>query len=355
MNSIKNTHELVLENFGMKYFQNCDYEGRFPNDYFDALKSNDALYHLINDYESVCSFSEIASLIGKYSISASLCWVMHNQQSNAIHQLNHPLYCELLSKQCLIASVTSEYGERSCNALTELDNGLRVERQAPVCSYRTHADFFIVSMRHKDLTSSERYLILLPKESITPIDGFHLTSTRSTCSGPINIDILISPQQVIGKLSAVFSSVFVPIGHIGWMSSYHGGLSGVLSKVRSSIRDKNSTLKKKTYGELFCNRIAQAIALEYINECLICDVMNKIYGISDGYSGLPLNIIKTEVSRNIRNAACLLEDALGSKYIMTPFDELGAEIFCRDARSASLMVHNDMFYRDIFDLWLLKR
>lgn len=339
----------------MKYFQTCDYEGRFPSDYFEELKSKNILYHLVTDHESACAFSEIASMIGTFSVAASLCWVMHNQQSNAIYKLNQKLYLLHLSKQSLIASATSEYADTECNTITKYINKYKVVRQAPVCSYRNHADIFVLTIKHEELPASERYLIILPKEHVEIIDSFNLSSTRSTCSGPIEVDNYINSHQVIGKLSTVFSSIFVPIGHIGWMSSYHGGLSGVLLRIRHLIRNKDSALKKKKLEELFYNRLAQIIALEYINKCLIQDVLGKTYSISDGYPSLPLNVIKTEISRNIRNAACLLEDALGSKYIMTPFDELGAEMFCRDARAANLMVHNDMFYRNIFELWLLNR
>ncbi|OKB64689.1 hypothetical protein BHU62_21360 [Serratia marcescens] len=346
-------HDSLLQSFTLEYFQRCDHQGKFPADYFKALKDSDLLYHLIVDHESACAFSEIASLIGGFSVSASLCWVMHNQQCNAIRQLDEPLYERLQASQSLIASATSEYAD-AINSLAQENDRLRVLREAPVCSYRTHADFFAVSMKYKDQTARERYLVLLPKASVTAVEGFHLSNNRSTCSGPISIDTVIDPQQVIGKVSSVFASTFVPIGHIGWMSSYNGGLSGVLARVRNGARTPKSALKEKVSSELFSNRIAQAVALEYTNRCLIQDTLNKNYGAADHARSASLNVIKTEVSRNIRHAASLLEDALGSKYVMTPFDPLGAEMFCRDARSATLMVHNDMFYREIFDLWLLK-
>ncbi|MBC3228685.1 hypothetical protein [Serratia fonticola] len=346
-------HDSVLQGFGIEYFQRCDYRGEFPEDYFNALKAGDVLYHLITDYESACTFSEIARLIGEFSVSASLCWVMHNQQCNAIHQLDEALYARLKGSQSLIASATSEYPDTG-NMLSNENGRLRVVREAPVCSSRTHADYFAVSMKYKDQTSKERYLVLLPKASVAVVEGVHLSNNRSTCSGPIRIDTLIDPKQVIGKVSSVFASAFVPIAHIGWMSSYNGGLGGVLARVRSAARTPKSELRLKVTTELFSNRIAQAVALEYTNRCLIQDSLDKNYGATAHSRGASLNIIKTEVSRNIRHAASLLEDALGSKYVMTPFDPLGAEMFCRDARSASLMVHNDMFYREIFDLWLLK-
>ncbi|WP_131002679.1 hypothetical protein [Klebsiella variicola] len=355
MNSLENIHQNLLDSFGLTYFQNCDFKGRFPTEYFNSLKDKNALYHLITDYHSASSFIKIASLIGEYSISASLCWVMHNQQSNSINKLNPNLYVELLEKQSLIASATSEYAGNFFNNLTTLDHGLKIDRQAPVCSYRHNADYFLVSVKHKDLRPTDRYLVLLPKEDITITDEINLSTTRSTGSGPIKITQLIGPEKMIGKFSSVFSSVFVPIGHIGWMSSYHGGLTGVLARLRNCIRNKNSNLKIKSEGELFRNRIAQTISLEYMNRCLIQDVLYKTYNDPVNYPAQQLNIVKTEVSQNLRDAVRILEDALGSKYTMTPFDEIGAEIFCRDGKAACLMVHNDMFYRDIYDLWLINR
>ncbi len=71
MNNIQILHESILREFGLKYFQDCDYNSVFPSDYFNKLKNN-ALYHLITDYEFANLFSCIASIIGKYSISASI-------------------------------------------------------------------------------------------------------------------------------------------------------------------------------------------------------------------------------------------------------------------------------------------
>ncbi|MCA6222263.1 hypothetical protein [Photorhabdus antumapuensis] len=99
----------------------------------------------------------------------------------------------------------------------------------------------------------------------------------------------------------------------------------------------------------FRNRLSQIIALEYNNRCIIQDCLCKSYNISGTSRKFSLNIVKTEVSKNIRKSSHLIEDVLGSKYIITPFDEFGAEMFCRDARSASLMINDD-----IFDLWILK-
>ncbi|WP_434526996.1 hypothetical protein [Photorhabdus asymbiotica] len=353
-NNIKNSHESILRTFGLKYFQTCDYNNEFPREYFNSLKANNLLYHLITDYESANLFSYIAHLIGQYSISASICWVMHNQQINTIRQLSPKIYEQLVRDQSLIASVTSEYNEIASNVLSEERDKLRVIRSAPVCSYRYDADFFVISMQHKDITPSDRYLVLLPKEYVKSTSGYPLSSNRSTSSGPIEIDTYINTEQIIGNLSTIFTSTFVPIAHIGWMSSYNGGLEGVLSRIRSSFRKKKSLLSKKLSDALFRNRISQVIALEYTNRCLIQDCLYKNYSISDTSRKLSLNVIKTETARNIRNASYLLEEALGLKYTMTPFDEFGAEIFCRDAKSASLMVHNDRFYQDIFDLWILK-
>ncbi|MBD2816052.1 hypothetical protein ID850_15080 [Xenorhabdus sp. Flor] len=354
MSDIQILHESILREFGLKYFQSCDYNSIFPSDYFNQLKKNNALYHLITDYESANLFSCIASAIGRYSISASICWVMHNQQINIIHKLSPEIYERILFNQSLIASATSEDNKGGNNNLYEEDNKLRLIRSVPVCSYRYDADFFVVSMRCKHSFSLDRNLVLLPKEYIKFTDGYSLSSNKSTSSGPIEIDAYINNDQIIGSLSTIFSSIFVPIAHIGWMSSYCGGLTGILSRIRNSIREKNSNLNKKSSDTLFRNRLSQIIALEYNNRCIIQDCLSKSYNISGGERKLSLNIVKTEVSKNIRKASHLIEDVLGSKYIITPFDEFGAEIFCRDAKSASLMIHNDIFYQDIFDLWILK-
>lgn len=352
MTSTYKAHLSILEALGFKYFQRCDSSTAFPTRYFDRLTEDNLLFHDVVNLESATEFTKIAQLIGTYSVAAGIIWAMHNQQWNTVCALAPEVAKRLRPLSPLIASVTSRYRGSTADKLAPEDSDFRLWREAPICSYRHQAALFLVSVPLRVDTKFEDWLVLLSAEHVEKIGATNvLSAARSTLSGPIRIDSKVPSSTLLGPMSAVHSTVFVPLAHLGWMSVYTGGLSGVLDRLRVFMRDGN--MSNRNEDRLFRSRIAKAVAHFYAAHSLIRDC-NTLCFTGEAKRMVMLNVVKTQVSELISEAVEVLTQALGMNFALALDDPLGLELFRRDSAAASLMVHNDLFYDHIFDLWYTK-
>lgn len=347
----------VLENYSFDYFQRLDSDNDFPVQLFDELKLAELLSHEIKSENDFTLFSRMVSLIGEKSVAAALCWVMHNQQFNSLIRLKPDGIS--YDKLGLIASMTSTYsgkwhGER--DKILETDGKKMLIREAPIVSYGRYSDSMIFTFPKVVGESTETWLgLTLTKNCWFDDQNEMLTSVRSTVSEPCELSVSLDEVEYIGPLSTIFSEVFVPIAHIGWMSAYNGGLTGVLSRLRGLIRNSDSVLFKKkiSSSSLSKNRLAKAVSIERTNRLIIDGTISSLYSNEGNYS-IDINSVKTRVSESLLEAANELDIELGVAYAIMQNDALGLEIYSRDIKAARLMFNNDDVYDLTYKHWLLK-
>ncbi|WP_445374641.1 hypothetical protein ACSLVK_00125 [Photorhabdus tasmaniensis] len=357
--------DCVLEDcYPFEYFQSLDSEGKFPQEFFKTLKEKELLSFVIGGEKEFYVFSEIAEIIGRKSVAAALCWVMHNQQFNIVLKLKPSVLKN--NDIGLISSMTSSfggkwYGER--DGIIQYKNKSWVNREAPIVSYARYADSVLFTFPRSVGHKKETWLALASnKYCFTGDVEENLSGVKSTCSEPCKVFAELGNIEFIGSLNDVFSDLFVPIAHIGWMSGYNGGLNGVLSRIRKVSRNgiSVSSINKINTSSLSQNRIAKAVSIERTNKSIIQGAIKSLYCKSNNNNNnknnqrsIYINSVKTQISETLLEASLGLELELGTSIAMKQCEPTGIEIYSRDVKAARLMFNNDKLYELIYKHWII--
>src|SRR5262249_19221548 len=350
-----------------KYAADVDAKARFPSETFAALRQERLLSAAVPRElgGGGADLQELASMcmeLAQGCASSGMVLAMHHIQVACIarHGAGAPelrAYLEeLVEKQFLIASVTSEVGvwgdmrSSICALVREGDRG-KLVKDATTVSYGESADDLLVTCRRNpEAPASDQILVLLRKgdyalERTTTWDTLGM---RGTCSPGYKVSASIPESQVLpGSFGDSSAQTMVSYSHVLWSSVWLGIAADAVSRagayVRAEARKKPGTVPPHAtrLAEVYVKLQAMrnnvvAMALEFDS---IAD-MEQLLTV--GWA-LKLNNLKVTCSEA---GPSIIHDALqiigingyknDSKY------SVGRHY--RDALSGALMISNDRVF-----------
>ncbi len=351
--------------------ESVDREARFPSEAIEALKNERMLSALAP--ESMGGFGagaiELAAMceiLGQHCSSAAMVFAMHQIQVASIlrHGTSQAFFrrylAELVERQPLIASVTSEVGvggemRTSLCAIERHDDRFTLTKDASTISYGQHADDLLVTARRtQDAPNNDQALVLVRKADYTldKTGAWDTLGMRGTCSPPFKMTARGQIDQILGPSFAdIAAHTMVPFSHILWASCWLGIATGAIARARAFVRTQARAKPGTTPPTAL--RLAEASSMLQTMRANVHDVaeeserlMNSEHGtesLSSIAFALKMNNLKVSSSQlvvQIVNHALLICGIQGYKND----SKFGVGRHLRDAHSAALMVGNDRIY-----------
>ena len=349
-----------------------DRDARFPIEAIDALKKAKMLSSLVpKEYGGFgCGMIELAAMceaLGANCAAAGMVFAMHQIQvasivRHAMHQQFYKDYIrELVEKQNLIASVTSEVGvggemRTSICAIERNGDRFTLNKDASTISYGEHADELLVTARRApEAPASDQSFVLLRKADYTleKKGVWDTLGMRGTCSPPFMMKSVGQIDQIFTvPFADVASHTQVPFSHILWASSWLGIATNAVSRARQFVRQQARAKPGQTPPTAL--RLAEVSSIlqtmrtnvhDVASECeeLMRDPERGTEALSSIGFALKMNNLKVSSSQlvvQIVNHALLICGIMGYKND----SKFAVGRHYRDSLSAALMVGNDRIY-----------
>jgi acyl-CoA dehydrogenase len=256
----------IASEVAAKHAADVDAKSRFPAETFDAAREAQLLsaavpVELGGAGASLTELTEMCYILGQACGSSAMVLAMHHIQVGLLvrHTRGVPYFeaylRELVEKQLLMASVTSEVGiggdTRSSICAVERANGrFTLVKDATTVSYGAHAaDLLITARRAADSAPSDQVLVLARKDEMTlECKGVWDTmGMRGTCSPPFLVTATGSEEQIFPCPYADASAeTMVPYSHILWAGLWAGIATDAMNRaaafVRAEARKKPGTV-----------------------------------------------------------------------------------------------------------------
>jgi acyl-CoA dehydrogenase len=317
-----------------------------------------------------CGMSELSAMceaLARHCSSTAMVFAMHQIQvaCMARHAADSAYFSayleELVARQNLIASVTSETGiggemRNSICAIETTGDKFALNKDASTISYGEHADDLLVTARRSpDAPANDQSLVLVRKADYTleRTAGWDTLGMRGTCSPPFKMRSTGKPEQIIATPFAdIASHTMVPFSHILWANCWLGIASAAVTKARAFVRSQARAKPGITPPSAL--RLAEVVAMLQTLRANVHDVASECESLmaqpdagTDVLSSiafaLKMNNLKVSGSTVVADIAqrCLLICGImgyknDSKY--------SVGVHLRDALSAALMVSNDRIY-----------
>ncbi|HET7794721.1 MAG TPA: acyl-CoA dehydrogenase family protein, partial [Rhizobacter sp.] len=152
---------------------------------------------------------------------------------------------ELVARQTLLASITSEVGTfgetRSSVCAVEQRGGRFVlNKDATTGSYCAHADAMLVTCRRDaDAPSSDQVLVLVKREDaqLTQTTTWDTLGMRGTCSPGFRLESSGPAVQILpGSFADSSAQTMVPYSHILWSSLWWGIAADAVGRAATYVR-----------------------------------------------------------------------------------------------------------------------
>jgi acyl-CoA dehydrogenase len=345
-----------------------DQKARFPIETIAALREQKLMSALVPASlgGADLTFSEVAAmceLLATGCASAGMVFAMHQIQVACIarHGLSSPglsqYLRELVDKQYVIASVTSEVGvggemRTSIAGVTREGGRYSVNKDATTISYCEHADDLLLTARRApEAPPSDQVLVLLKKGDykVERTGNWDTMGMRGTCSPSFKVFAQGPEEHVLPTPFAdIASHTMVPVSHVLWASVWLGIASSAVSNARAFVRQQARS-KPGTVPPTAV-RLAELSSLLQTMRTNVHDVVREAEELMTGGAGtdalssisfaLKMNNLKVAASQlvvQIVHQALLICGIMGYKND-SPY-ALGRHL--RDAHSAALMVGND--------------
>ncbi|QHI98588.1 acyl-CoA dehydrogenase [Xylophilus rhododendri] len=233
-----------------------DRNARFPAEAIAALKDARLLSALVPQElggmgMKMVELTAVCTALGQYCAATAMVFAMHQIQVACIvrHGLGSEFfrqYCrELVDKQLLIGSITSEVGvggdTRSSICAVEVDGDRFVlNKDATTVSYGAHADELLVTCR-RDLAAarSDQVMVLVRRGQYTleQTSQWDTLGMRGTCSPGFKFRSRGDAAQILpGDYADSSGQTMVPYSHILWSGLWLGIASDAMSRAASSVR-----------------------------------------------------------------------------------------------------------------------
>jgi acyl-CoA dehydrogenase len=345
-----------------------DREARFPHEAIAALKREKLMSALVPKElggmgVGMIELCAMCETLGQHCSNTAMVFAMHQIQVACIvrHAASSPYFRdymkELVEKQFLIASVTSEVGvggeiRRSICAVELSDGSLKLNKDATTVSYGEHADDLLLTCRRSaDAASNDQVMVLARKGDFTlsNVGKWDTMGMRGTCSPPALVSVRGVDAQVIPDFATIISHTKVPFSHILWSGLWSGIAAGAVGRARAFVRQQARANPGTTPPSAL--RLAEVVSTLQTMRANVHDVAAECEALmnrsdqgtesltSIGF-GLRFNNLKVSTSQlavQIANQAMLICGINGYKND-SPFS---VARHLRDAHSAALMVAND--------------
>ena len=353
----------VATDVAAPHADDVDRSARFPVETVEALRAAGALSAFVpvelgGAGVSLEALARACFELARGCGASGMVLAMHQIQVATIvrHGLGQPWFDaylrEIADDQRLVASVTSEVGTGGDmgRSIAAVEDGRRLEKQAPTVSYGEHADdLFTTARRTPDAEPGDQVVVLHRKEQTTleQMGTWDPLGMRGTCSPGFVVRAEFDPEQVLAEpFSRVSAESMTPISHLLWAHVWLGVATDAFDRARAFVR---ASAKQKPgevpptarrlsviLGDLTLLRGELAAALRYFADASRDDLGTMA-------AALRFNSLKTSASEQAPKV-CLA--ALGVTGIVgykndTPFS-IGRNL--RDSLSGSLMVANERIH-----------
>jgi acyl-CoA dehydrogenase len=357
--------QIALE-VAARHAADVDVKARFPAETFAALRQARLLSAVVprelgGEGANLVDLASMCMELAQGCSSSAMVLAMHHIQVACIsrHALETPAFHaylqELVDKQFLIASVTSEVGvggdmRSSMCALTRDGSGdrYRLEKDATTVSYGESADDLLVTCRRNpEAPPSDQVLVLLRKGDYTlaRTTTWDTLGMRGTCSPGYTVSASIPGTQVLpGAFGDSSAQTMVSYSHVLWSSVWLGIAAAALSRAATHVRAK----ARKTPGTAppHAGRLAEVyVKLQAMRNNVVAlahefdSSPSKRQLLTVGWA-LKLNNLKITCSEA---APAIIHDALRIIGIEGYKNDSRYSVarHLRDALSGTLMISND--------------
>ncbi|GAA1329918.1 acyl-CoA dehydrogenase family protein [Saccharothrix algeriensis] len=321
---------------------------------------------------------EVAQELAAACTSTALIWAMHCQQTDSLVRHGTPWSDEhvlprVARGEVYLASVTTEPGKgghllTGVAPLRPTDDGLRLDRDAPVVTGGLRAQGFLITMRASDDAAGNRLTLVYADRDqldVTPTAGWDALGMRGTESVGLTISGTVPAHQVIGEpggFRAVAVESMAPVGHLGWAACWLGTARGAFGELVGRLRSGKRPAGTDVTSELGAERIARVrMDLELVSGYLH-RVTDEVVALRA--AGRPLSANEVQIHLNtLKVAAAELTfravdrmvqlAGLGTGYRRD--SPLPLERHLRDLRSAGLNYANDRLLVSTGALTLMDR
>jgi acyl-CoA dehydrogenase len=349
-----------------------DRDSRFPVEAINALKEAQLLSAFVPEAlggfgSGMIELAQMCEALGQHCSSTAMVFAMHQIQVACLvrHAGASPFFRdylgELVKKQNLIASVTSEAGvggemRTSVCAVERQGDRFKLDKDATTISYGAHADELLVTTRRSpEAPANDQSLVLVRKADYTleTTGAWDTLGMRGTCSPPFK---LRSTGQVAQIMDAPFAEIashtMVPFSHVLWANCWLGIATAAVSRARAFVRTQARAKPGSTPPSAL--RLAEVAGMLQTMRANVHDVaaeceelMNQPDAGTEVLSSiafaLKMNNVKVSTSQvlsDIVHRCLLICGIMGYKND----SKFSIGLHLRDALSAALMVGNDRIY-----------
>ncbi|MEO7035158.1 MAG: acyl-CoA dehydrogenase family protein [Polyangiaceae bacterium] len=352
--------------------RSVDRDSRFPKEALDALKEARLLSAFVPKELGglgcgMIELSQMCQALGAHCSSAAMVFAMHQIQVACIvrHAGQSSFFRdylrEIVEKQNLIASVTSEAGvggemRNSVCAVERQDERFSLSKDATTISYGAHADDLLVTARRSpDAPANDQSLALVRKADYTlEVNGVWDTlGMRGTCSPPFKLRSTGALAQVLETPFAdIAAHTMVPFSHVLWANSWLGIATAAVSRARAFVRTQARAKPGTTPPSAL--RLAEVAGMLQTMRANVHDVAAECEELmsrpdagtevlSSIAFALKMNNVKVSTSQGLSDIVhrCLsICGIMGYKND----SKFSIGLYLRDSLSAALMVNNDRIY-----------
>ena len=349
-----------------------DREARFPHETIDALKKAKLLSALVPRELGGfgCGMIELAAMcetLAQHCASSAMVFAMHHIQVASIlrHAMKQPYYqkyvAELVEKQWLIASATSEVGiggemrTSKCAVVRDGKGRFELDKDCSTISYGAQADDILFqARRNEEAPPNDQIFVLVRKKEckLTQKGAWDTLGMRGTCSPPFMLESSGEEGQIFETPFAdVASESQVPFSHVLWGNVWLGIATGAVARARAFVRQqaraKPGTVPPTALRLAEVSSLLQTMRTNAHDVASECEALMKddagTAALSSIAFALKMNNLKVSSSQlvvQIVHQALLICGIMGYKND----SKFAVGRHLRDACSAALMVGNDRIY-----------
>jgi acyl-CoA dehydrogenase len=364
----------IASSIAARHAADVDAQARFPHEAVAAMKEARLLSAAVpkelgGGGADLLELSACCVELAQGCAAAGMIYAMHLIQVACIarHGLSSPFFRdylrEVVEKQLLIASVTSEVGvwgdtRSSICALEahEERDQCRLTKDATTVSYGAHADDLLVTCRRNpEAPASDQILVLLRQGdfTLTQTTTWDTMGMRGTCSPGYKVEAKRFPAAhvVPGSFADASAQTMVSYSHILWAAVWLGIAADAVSRasnyVRAEARKKPGTVPQQAHRlaevmvelQTMRNHVSGQ-AVEFDGITAMPDGMEQLLTIGWALKMNNIKVACSEMAPQIVHQALQIVGIGGykndSKY------SIGRNY--RDALSAALMISNDRIF-----------
>ena len=345
-----------------------DTRARFPREAISQLRSMGLMRFFVptdlgGAGGSFLQFARTAATIASECASTAMIWVMHCQQNRVITdwmpQLHSRTIKHNMDDDALIASVTTD--RDSGGSLFASDAVLSLVstgkwsfvRTCPIVSYGTHASHFLMLISRRDAGQRRVVLCLIDRKSVTidDVEDYATLGMRGTRTIGLTLSGATSSGSIIDRdIREIAARSYNTTANVGWSAVWYGAAWGAYRRALDFVRRSNHGLESclVVLGEMrvLLDSIRSSIRdiAIYIDEQCRNRDWNRL---ARPDATIALHSTKVQASRLCFQIVDRLIDLVGFREGYTSDSSLCLERVFRDLRSASLMISNYTYIKNV--------